>query len=113
MDQTMTITHAAQGRTAENTTNKPAMAALCLAMLLPSLDTSIANSSLPTLAEAFGASFKTVQWVVLAYLAAVTTTIVGAGRLGDRIGRRRLLLGGMALFTAASLACGAAPNITG
>jgi MFS family permease len=113
MDQTMTISHAAQGRTAQATTNKPAMAALCLAMLLPSLDTSIANSSLPTLAEAFGASFKTVQWVVLAYLAAVTTTIVGAGRLGDRIGRRRLLLGGMALFTAASVACGAAPNIEG
>ncbi|MBK9777501.1 MAG: MFS transporter, partial [bacterium] len=109
----MTITDAAQGRTAQTATNKPAMAALCLAMLLPSLDTSIANSSLPTLAEAFGASFKTVQWVVLAYLAAVTTTIVGAGRLGDRIGRRRLLLGGMALFTAASVACGAAPSIEG
>jgi MFS family permease len=116
MDQTMTITHAAQGHTAQvaqAATNKPAMAALCLAMLLPSLDTSIANSSLPTLAEAFGASFKTVQWVVLAYLAAVTTSIVGAGRLGDRIGRRRLLLGGMALFTVASVACGAAPSIEG
>ena len=63
-------------------------------MLLSSLGTSIANVGLPTLAQAFGASFQEVQWVVLAYLLAITTLIVSVGRLGDIVGRRRLLLAG-------------------
>jgi EmrB/QacA subfamily drug resistance transporter len=79
---------------------------------MPSLDTSIANAGLPTLAQAFAAPFQAVQWIVLAYLLAITTLIVSAGRLGDMIGRRRLLLIGIALFTAASLLCGAAPTLT-
>jgi EmrB/QacA subfamily drug resistance transporter len=88
-----------------------ALVSLSLSMLLSSLSTSIANVALPTLAHAFGASFQAVQWVVLAYLLAITTLIVGAGRLGDIIGRRRLLLAGLALFAAASLICGAAPGL--
>src|SRR5690242_10721077 len=73
-----------------------ALAGLALSMLMPSLDTSIANVGLPTLAQAFDASFQQVQWIVVAYLLAVTTLIVGAGRLGDIFGRRRMLLGGIA-----------------
>lgn len=80
-------------------------------MLMPSLDTSIANAGLPTLAEAFDASFQQVQWIVLAYLLAITTLIVSVGRLGDIVGRRRLLLAGIAIFTLASLACGVAPSL--
>lgn len=80
-------------------------------MLLSSLGTSIANVGLPTLAEAFGASFQQVQWVVLAYLLAITTLIVSAGRLGDLIGRRRLLLAGIGLFTVASALCSLAPTL--
>ena len=88
-----------------------ALAALSLSTLLSSLGTSIANVALPTLAQAFNASFQEVQWVVLAYLLAVTTSIVGVGRLGDIVGRRSLLLGGIALFSAASALCGAAPTL--
>jgi EmrB/QacA subfamily drug resistance transporter len=88
------------------------LASLSLAMLMSSLDTSIANAGLPTLARAFSASFRQVQWVVLAYLLAITTLIVGAGRLGDLFGRRRLLLVGIAVFTAASALCGVAPTFT-
>lgn len=88
-----------------------ALASLSLSMLMPSLDTSIANVGLPTLVRAFGASFRDVQWVVLAYLLAVTTLIVGAGRLGDLLGRRRVLVAGIGLFTAASFLCGAAPTL--
>jgi len=95
--------------------NRPAarlaLASLALSMLMPSLDTSIANAALPVLAEAFNASFQHVQWVVLAYLLSVTTMIVSAGRLGDVIGRRRLLLAGIVLFTVASLLCGMAPTL--
>ncbi|MGA3800528.1 MFS transporter [Pseudomonas fluorescens] len=88
-----------------------AMASLSLSMLLSSLGTSIANVGLPTLAEAFSASFQAVQWVVLAYLLSITALIVSVGRLGDLLGRRRLLLIGIALFTVASLLCALAPNL--
>ena len=88
-----------------------ALASLSLAMLLSSLGTSIANVGLPTLAQAFGASFQQAQWIVLAYLLVITTLIVGVGRLGDLTGRRRLLLAGILLFTAASALCGAAPTL--
>ena len=88
-----------------------ALAGLSLSMLLSSLGTSIANVGLPTLAQAFNASFQQVQWVVLAYLLAITTLIVSVGRLGDLSGRRRLLLAGIALFTLASVLCGLAPTL--
>jgi EmrB/QacA subfamily drug resistance transporter len=88
-----------------------ALAALSLSMLLSSLGTSIANVALPTLAQAFNATFQEVQWIVLAYLLAITTLIVSAGRLGDVIGRRRLLLAGIFLFTVASVLCGVAPTL--
>jgi EmrB/QacA subfamily drug resistance transporter len=88
-----------------------ALASLSLSMLLSALGVSIANVALPTLAQAFAASFQQVQWIVLAYLLAITALVVGAGRLGDTIGRRRLLLLGLLLFTIASILCGLAPNL--
>lgn len=88
-----------------------ALAGLALSMLLASLGTSAANVALPDLAVAFGATFQAVQWVVLAYLLAITTLIVSVGRLGDVIGRRRLLLAGLALFSGASVVGGAAPTL--
>jgi EmrB/QacA subfamily drug resistance transporter len=88
-----------------------ALAGLSLSMLMSSLDTSIANVALPALAHGFGASFAGVQWIVLAYLLAITTLIVSAGRLGDVFGRRRMLLAGVGLFTAASVLCGLAPSL--
>src|SRR5258706_15421827 len=87
------------------------LASLALCMLLPALGISIANVALPTLAEAFGASFQQGQWVVLAYLLASTTLIVSVGRLGDITGRRRLLLAGIFMFTAASGLCGVASGL--
>jgi MFS family permease len=88
-----------------------ALVSLSLSMLLSSLGTSIANVGLPTLAEVFNASFQQVQWIVLAYLLAITTLVVSVGRLGDLIGRRRLLLSGIAVFTLASALCGLAPSL--
>jgi EmrB/QacA subfamily drug resistance transporter len=88
-----------------------ALASLSLSMLLSSLGTSIANVGLPTLAQAFNASFQEVQWIVLAYLLASTTLIVSVGRLGDITGRRRLLLTGIVLFTVASGLSGIAPTL--
>jgi EmrB/QacA subfamily drug resistance transporter len=88
-----------------------ALASLSLATLLSSLGTSIASVGLPSLMQTFGASFQAVQWVVLAYLLAITTLIVSAGRLADMFGRQPLLLGGIALFTSASVLCGLAPTL--
>jgi MFS family permease len=88
-----------------------ALAGLSLTMLMSSLDTSIANAALPALASAFGASFQSVRWVVLAYLIVLTAFTVIAGRFGDTAGRRRLLLAGLATFIAASLGCGTARSL--
>ena len=88
-----------------------ALAGLSLSMLLASLGTSIANVGLPTLVQLFHATFQQVQWVVIAYLLAITTLIVSVGRLGDLVGRRRLLLAGVGVFTAASVLCGFAPTL--
>ena len=85
------------------------LASLALPMLLPSLGTSIANVALPTLSHEFAASFQDVQWVVLSFLLATTSLVVSAGRLGDVVGRRRALLAGVVLFTAASAVCAMAP----
>ena len=90
---------------------RPALAGLALAVLLSSLGVSIANVGLPALAQAFGAPFQAVQWVVLAYLVALAALVLGAGRLGDLMGRRRVLLVGLALFAAASLAAALAPSL--
>lgn len=102
---------AAAGGTPWTPSVRWALASLSLSMLLSSLGTSSANVGLPTIAQAFAASFQEVQWVVLAYLLAITTLVVGAGRLGDITGRRRLLLAGVFLFTAASVLCSVAPTL--
>ena len=91
--------------------NRGITAVLALSMLLASLGTSIANIALPALAGAFAAPFHAVQWVVVAYLAALTVSVVAVGRLGDRYGLRRMHLAGLALFAAASLLCGLAPSL--
>ena len=102
---TDTVTQAAGSR------YRMRLTALSLAMLLPSLGTSIANVALPTLATAFDAPMAQVQWVVISYLLAVTTLIVGAGRLGDMMGRRRVLLFGIGLFAVASAFGALAQNL--
>ncbi|CNB66968.1 MFS transporter [Yersinia intermedia] len=84
---------------------------LSLPMLLSSLATSIANVGLPTLTLTFSVSFQAVQWVVLAYLLAITTSAISIGRLGDITNKRRLLNTGIGLFTVASIGCALAPGI--
>lgn len=99
-------------RIASFRTSKPApsvrlaLTGLSLSMLMASLDTSIANAGLPTIAHAFSATFQQVQWIVLAYLLTITTLIVSIGRFGDTVGRKTLLIGGISLFTFASILCG-------
>ncbi len=85
--------------------------ALALSMLLASLGTSIANIALPMMTEAFSVPFSQVQAVVVAYLAALTGSVIVAGRLGDRFGLKRMLAGGLGLFLTASMLCALAPDL--
>jgi MFS family permease len=101
----------AVGAPAPTASVRCALAGLALSVLLSSLGTSSASVALPTLARVFGATVQEVQWVVLAYLLAITTVVVSVGRLGDLIGRRRLLLAGILLFTLASVLCAVAPTL--
>lgn len=108
-DQLITIGEVDSESVANDSSVRWALASLSLVMLLPSLGTSIANVALPTLAQAFAASFQEVQWIVLAYLIATTALLVSVGQFGDITDRRRLLLAGIFLFTAASVLGAAAP----
>ena len=99
------------GKVQPGTANPAAILCLSLSMLLASLGTSIANIALPALAQAFDVPFYRVQWVVGAYLAALTLTAILAGRLGDRFGYREALAAGLLLFSLASAICGLATGL--
>lgn len=79
---------------------------LAAALSLISLDNTIVNVALPTLQEELGASTSDLQWVVDAYSVLFAGTLLLAGSLGDRFGRRRALVIGLAIFGAGSLAAG-------
>lgn len=85
---------------------------LALSLFLASLGTSIANIALPAMIKAFAVPFQSVQWVVIAYLAALTVLVVFAGRLGDVFGLKRVHLAGLGLFLLSALLCGIAPDLT-
>jgi EmrB/QacA subfamily drug resistance transporter len=85
-----------------------ALYVLCTGMLMIVLDVTIVNVALPSIQEDLHFSTSSLAWVVNAYLIAFGGLLLLAGRLGDLIGRRRVFLAGVTLFTAASLLCGAA-----
>ena len=85
-----------------------ALVVLCTGMLMIVLDMTIVNVALPTIQADLGFSQAGLAWVVNAYLIAFAGLLLLAGRLGDLAGRRNVFLTGLAVFTAASLACGLA-----
>ncbi len=74
------------------------------------LDTTVVNLGLPSMQEEF-ATVEGIEWVVTAYLAAVGVAQMGSGWVADRFGRKRAFTGALAIFTAASVACAAAPTL--
>ncbi len=103
--------HASTRRRPRIGTRPGPLAGLGLCVLLAALGNSLAPVALPALSRAFAAPFAGVQGVLVAYLAATTVGVVVAGRLGDALGRRRVLLAGLALFALASIAAAAAPSL--
>ncbi|HSP74470.1 MAG TPA: MFS transporter [Gaiellaceae bacterium] len=85
-----------------------ALIVLCLGDLMIVLDTTIVNVALPSIRADLGFSATSLAWVVNAYLLTFGGFLLLGGRLGDLYGHRRLFVGGIALFTLASLACGLA-----
>jgi EmrB/QacA subfamily drug resistance transporter len=83
-----------------------ALIVLCLGDLMIVLDTTIVNVALPSIRDDLGFSETSLAWVVNAYLLTFGGFLLLGGRLGDLFGHRRLFLGGIALFTAASVLCG-------
>lgn len=87
------------------------MASVAMGIFLTTIDGSIVNIALPSLVIDLHEPLGTVQWVVLSYLLVVTTLMLSVGRLADMIGRKKLYLAGVAIFTTGSLLCGLAPNV--
>src|SRR2546428_11220260 len=85
-----------------------ALVALCVGMLMIILDQTIVNVALPAIQRDLGFSQSSLAWVVNAYLIPFGGLLLLAGRLGDLLGRKRILISGLGVFTAASLLCGVA-----
>src|SRR5213593_93986 len=83
-----------------------ALLVLCSGMLMIVLDQTIVNVALPSIQNDLGFAQSSLAWVVNAYLIAFGGLLLLAGRMGDLVGRKRVFLAGLAVFTAASLLCG-------
>jgi EmrB/QacA subfamily drug resistance transporter len=89
------------------------LAALCAAALIINIDVTIVNVALPSLVRELGASTSSLQWVIDAYTLVFACLILAAGNLSDRVGRKGVLLAGLAVFGAASLAGAFADSASG
>ena len=83
-----------------------ALVVLCLGFLMIILDQTIVNVALPSIQHDLHFSESGLAWVINAYLIAFGGLLLLVGRLGDLVGRRRIFLSGLVLFTVASLVCG-------
>src|SRR5919204_2035593 len=92
--------------TMDSRTRWLALYTLCLASLMIVLDVTVVNVALPSIREDLGFSQTSLAWVVNAYMLTFGGFLLLGGRLGDLFGHRRLFLGGITLFTLASLVCG-------
>src|SRR5437667_5804427 len=91
----------APGRTASK---RAILLTLCLAALIINIDVTIVNVALPSLVRELGATTTQLQWVVDAYTLVFASLILAAGSLSDRLGRKGVLLAGLAVFGVGSLA---------
>jgi EmrB/QacA subfamily drug resistance transporter len=87
-----------------------ALVVVCLAQLMIVLDTTIVNVALPAIQRDLHFTQGNLTWVINAFLVTFGSFLLLAGRLGDLLGRRRVFLAGVVVFTAASVLCGVAPN---
>src|SRR4051794_11539983 len=96
--------------TPERDTRWLALVVLCAGVLMIVLDATIVNVALPAIQSDLGFSQSGLAWVVNAYMIAFGGLLLLAGRLGDLVGRKRVLLAGLSVFLLASVACGLSPT---
>src|SRR5436309_15569407 len=82
---------------------------MCVGYFLVLLDVTIVNVALPQIRTGLHTRIAGLQWIVDGYAIALAATMLAAGAAGDKLGHKRIVLAGLALFGAASLACGLAP----
>src|ERR1700728_5380915 len=87
-----------------------ALFVVCLAMLMNAVDGTVVNVALPKIQHDLHFTQANLAWVIAAYLVAFAGFLLLAGRLGDLVGRKKVFLGGLAVFTAASAVCGLADS---
>jgi len=87
------------------------LTAVCLATAMLMLDIAVVATALPDIAADLRADLHGLKWVIDAYTLALGGVVLTAGSLADRLGRRRLFVAGLLVFTASSLACALAPSI--
>ncbi|MFQ5896436.1 MAG: MFS transporter, partial [Nitrospinota bacterium] len=80
-------------------------------VFMSTVDSSIVNISLPTLARAFEVDLPSVRWVMMGYLLTISGLLLAAGRLADLAGRKRVFLHGLRLFTLSSFLCALAGGV--
>jgi MFS family permease len=83
---------------------------VCVAVFMLLLDITVVNVALPPIQKELNTSFTDLQWVIDAYALMLATTMLNAGTLADLLGRKRVFIAGIALFTVASALCGAASS---
>jgi EmrB/QacA subfamily drug resistance transporter len=93
-------------------TQRWTLAVVCAATAMLMLDIAVVNTALSAIAADLDTGLSGLQWIVDAYTLPLAATVITAGALADRFGRRRLFTIGLAIFTATSLLCAAAPSIT-
>lgn len=89
-----------------------ALVGICLGFFVVLLDATIVNVSLPAIGSSLGGSLPDQQWILNAYTLTFAAFMLNAGALGDRWGARRGYLGGLAIFTVATVACACAPDVS-
>ncbi|MGC9538442.1 MFS transporter [Streptomyces sp. UG1] len=87
------------------------LAICCMSLLIVSLDTTALNVSLPAMQRDLGASTSGLQWTIDAYTLVLASLLMLAGSTADRIGRKRVFMTGLVLFTIGSALCSAAPSL--
>jgi multidrug resistance protein len=85
---------------------------MCFALAMAMLDNTVVNVAVPSIQKDLSAGFSQLQWIVDAYVLAFASLLLTGGILGDRYGRKRMFLGGLAIFTLLSLLCGLANTPT-
>src|SRR5215208_2734786 len=87
------------------------LAICCMSLLIVGMDVTIVNVALPSIQQDLDASVSALQWTTAAYTVVLASLLMLGGSTADRLGRARVFKFGLAMFTAASLACSLAPGI--